>query len=67
LDLSSYQRFNIQPTFGEAKKGNKIYRTDCRNCHNANGHGKPSKEAPPLAGQQPGLPTLIARAAASRV
>lgn len=53
LDLSSDERFNIQPAFGDAKKGKKIYRSDCRNCHNANGYGKPSKEAPPLAGQHP--------------
>ena len=53
LDLSSDQRFNIQPAFGDAKKGKKIYKTDCRNCHNRNGYGKPSKEAPPLAGQYP--------------
>jgi len=53
LDLSSDERFNIQPAFGDAKKGKKIYSSDCRNCHNANGYGKPSKEAPPLAGQHP--------------
>jgi len=53
LDLSSDERFNIQPAFGDAKKGKKIYKTDCRNCHNRTGYGKPSKEAPPLAGQHP--------------
>ena len=53
LDLSSDERFNIQPTFGDAKKGKKVYRSDCRNCHNRDGYGKPSKEAPPLAGQHP--------------
>ena len=53
LDLSSDERFNIQPTFGDSKKGKKIYKTDCRNCHNRDGYGKPSKEAPPLAGQHP--------------
>jgi len=53
LDLSSDERFNIQSAFGDAKKGKKIYKSDCRNCHKKNGYGKPSKEAPPLAGQHP--------------
>lgn len=53
LDISSDERFNIQPAFGDAKKGKKVYKADCRNCHNRNGYGKPSKEAPPLAGQHP--------------
>ena len=53
IDLSSDERFNIQPTFGDAKKGKQIYRSDCRNCHARDGYGKPSKEAPPLAGQHP--------------
>lgn len=53
LDLSSDERFNIQPAFGDAKKGKKVYKSDCRNCHNRDGYGKPSKEAPPLAGQHP--------------
>lgn len=53
LDLSSDGRFNIQPTVGDPDKGYQIYRSDCRNCHNNDGYGKPSKEAPPLAGQHP--------------
>ena len=53
LDLSSDARFDIKSTFGDADAGKKIYRSDCRNCHARDAYGKPSKEAPPLAGQHP--------------
>ena len=53
LDLSSDGRFNIQSSFGDVDEGKDIYRSDCKNCHNSDGYGKPSKEAPPLAGQHP--------------
>ncbi|WP_078119128.1 c-type cytochrome [Thiosocius teredinicola] len=53
LDLSSDERFNINSSVGDVKAGSKVYRSDCRNCHNRDGYGKPSKEAPPLAGQHP--------------
>jgi cytochrome c553/uncharacterized protein (DUF302 family) len=53
LDLSSDEMFNIRSRIGgDAKEGKSTYR-DCRNCHNRDGYGKPSKEAPPLAGQHP--------------
>ena len=53
LDLSSDQMFNINKSFGDDKAGKDIYRADCKNCHNSDGYGKPSKDAPPLAGQHP--------------
>ena len=53
LDLSSDEMFNIRSRIGgDAKEGKRTYR-DCRNCHNRDGYGKASKEAPPLAGQHP--------------
>jgi cytochrome c553/uncharacterized protein (DUF302 family) len=51
MDLSSDARFNIQKIAGDEEKGEEIYKDECRNCHNRDGYGKPSKEAPPLAGQ----------------
>lgn len=53
LDLSSDEMFNIRTSFGDTGAGKDIYRSDCKNCHNNDGYGKPSKEAPPLAGQHP--------------
>jgi cytochrome c553/uncharacterized protein (DUF302 family) len=53
MDLSSDARFDIRASVGDAAAGEEIYRSDCRNCHNRDGYGKPSKEAPPLAGQHP--------------
>lgn len=54
LDLSSDEMFNIRSRIGgDADEGEDIYRSDCKNCHNRDGYGKPSKEAPPLAGQHP--------------
>jgi cytochrome c553/uncharacterized protein (DUF302 family) len=51
IDLSSDEMFNIRADVGDAEEGKDIYRSDCKNCHNRDGYGKPSKEAPPLAGQ----------------
>ena len=51
LDLSSDRRFDIRATTGDVEEGKDIYRSDCKNCHNRDGYGKASKEAPPLAGQ----------------
>lgn len=54
LDLSSDAHFNIQSRIGgDPKAGKEIYNEDCKSCHARNGYGKPKKEAPPLAGQQP--------------
>jgi cytochrome c553/uncharacterized protein (DUF302 family) len=53
LDLSSDEMFNIRANFGDPRAGEAIYNSDCKNCHNRDGYGKPSKEAPPLAGQHP--------------
>lgn len=53
LDLSSDEMFNIRSTYGNAAAGKEIYGSDCKNCHNRDGYGKPSKDAPPLAGQHP--------------
>jgi cytochrome c553/uncharacterized protein (DUF302 family) len=53
LDLSSDRRFDIIARVGNPAAGEEIYKSDCRNCHNRDGYGKPSKEAPPLAGQHP--------------
>ncbi|MCB1787086.1 MAG: c-type cytochrome [Chromatiaceae bacterium] len=53
LDLSSDATFNIRSMVGDADAGEEIYSSDCKNCHNRDGYGKPSKEAPPLAGQHP--------------
>jgi cytochrome c553/uncharacterized protein (DUF302 family) len=53
LDLSSDRRFDIVARVGNPAAGEDIYKSDCRNCHNRDGYGKPSKEAPPLAGQHP--------------
>jgi cytochrome c553/uncharacterized protein (DUF302 family) len=53
LDLSSDEMFNIRSRIGgDPDDGKRTYR-DCRNCHGRDGYGKPSKEAPPLAGQHP--------------
>ena len=51
IDLSSDEMFNIRADLGDTDEGKDIYRSDCKNCHNRDGYGKPSKEAPPLAGQ----------------
>lgn len=54
LDLSSDEMFNIRSRIGgDVGEGKDIFRSDCKNCHNRDGYGKPSKEAPPLAGQHP--------------
>lgn len=54
LDLSSDEMFNIRSRIGgDADEGEDIFRSDCRNCHNRDGYGKPRKGAPPLAGQHP--------------
>jgi len=54
LDLSSDAKFNIASSIGgDAKKGKKIFKSDCRTCHARDGYGKPRKGAPPLAGQHP--------------
>lgn len=53
IDLSSDEMFNIRPTFGDSKKGNKVYNSDCKTCHAKDGDGRPRKEPPPLAGQHP--------------
>lgn len=54
LDLSSDENFNIRADDGQVAAGKDIYRGDCKNCHNRDGYGKLSKDAPPLAGQHPG-------------
>lgn len=53
LDLSSDRRFDVTGHLGDPEAGEDIYKSDCKNCHNRDGYGKPSKEAPPLAGQHP--------------
>ncbi|MCB1774440.1 MAG: c-type cytochrome [Gammaproteobacteria bacterium] len=54
LDLSSDEMFNISSRIGgEVDEGKDIFNSDCKNCHNRDGYGKASKEAPPLAGQHP--------------
>jgi cytochrome c553/uncharacterized protein (DUF302 family) len=53
LDLSSDAMFNVRAPFGDAEKGERMYRRECRTCHGSDGYGRPSKEAPPLAGQHP--------------
>jgi cytochrome c553/uncharacterized protein (DUF302 family) len=50
LDLRSDARFDIRAQYGDADKGEDVYR-DCRNCHGRDGYGNRRKEAPPLAGQ----------------
>jgi cytochrome c553 len=45
--------FNIRANDGQVAAGKDIYRSDCKNCHNRDGYGKLSKDAPPLAGQHP--------------
>jgi len=40
------------PTFtGDAKKGKKLYKGDCKTCHGNKAQGKTKKEAPPTAWQ----------------
>jgi len=40
------------PTFtGNAKKGKKLYKGDCKTCHGSKAEGKEKKEAPPTAWQ----------------
>jgi cytochrome c553 len=40
------------PTFtGNAKKGKKLYKGDCKTCHGRKAEGKPKKEAPPTSWQ----------------
>lgn len=54
LDLSSDARFNITaPDGGDLAAGEELYDDECKVCHAKDGYGKPSKEAPPLAGQHP--------------
>ena len=53
IDLSPDPMFDIRAPFGNADEGQKIFRKECRTCHGSDGYGRPSKEAPPLAGQHP--------------
>jgi len=54
LDLSSDARFNIgPPDTGNLEAGEELFLDECKVCHASDGYGKPSKEAPPLAGQHP--------------
>ncbi len=53
LDINSDARFAIRAHMGDAKKGKKIYRDECKVCHASDGFGKPKKDAPPLAMQHP--------------
>ena len=54
LDLSADARFNIESRIGgDPDEGKDIFKSDCRICHNRDGYGKASKEAPPIAGQHP--------------
>jgi cytochrome c553 len=40
------------PTYkGDAKKGKKLYKSDCKSCHGSKAEGKPKKEAPPTSWQ----------------
>lgn len=43
--------FNITTLQGSVELGEEIYEDDCKTCHNRDGYGKESKDAPPLAGQ----------------
>lgn len=52
LDLSSDARFDIKSVGGNAANGEQLYK-DCHSCHARDGYGRPTKEAPPLAGQHP--------------
>ena len=39
------------PADGDARKGGRIYKSDCKTCHGRAGEGKSRKESPPLRGQ----------------
>ena len=39
------------PDDASARKGGKLYKSDCKTCHGRQGEGKTRKESPPLRGQ----------------
>ena len=52
LDFSYDDRYDIVQRFGGAvESGEEIFGDDCDTCHDKDGSGKPSKDAPPLRGQ----------------
>jgi cytochrome c553/uncharacterized protein (DUF302 family) len=52
IDLEKHYKLEIPaPTIGDAKKGKKLFKGDCKTCHGKEAQGKARKDAPPLAGQ----------------
>jgi len=54
IDLDKHYTLNITaPAAGDAKKGKKLFKGDCKSCHGKEAQGKVRKDSPPLAGQYP--------------
>lgn len=52
LDIRQMGLPEIPPyTDGDVEAGKKIFMRECKGCHASNGHGKPHKGVPPIAGQ----------------
>jgi cytochrome c553 len=51
INLDEKAPLNIKNIAGDAKKGKKLYKNDCKTCHGRQGEGKESKNTPPLSGQ----------------
>ena len=51
IDLSPDPQFNVTQVGWSIKKGQKLYKKECKSCHAKDGYGKSRKKAPALAGQ----------------
>ena len=54
INLDKHYALTIPtPITGDAKKGKKLFKGDCKSCHGKQAQGKARKDSPPLAGQYP--------------
>lgn len=51
VDLRTHGLPDVPAHDGDDSAGRKLYKRECRTCHSRDGHGKPRKGVPPLAGQ----------------
>lgn len=51
LDIRKMGLPDIPKRSGDTEAGEKIFKRECKSCHGRNGHGKPDKDIPPIAGQ----------------
>lgn len=51
VDLRTHGLPDVPAYDGDDSRGKRLYKRECRTCHKRDGHGKPKKGIPPLAGQ----------------